>query len=339
MMTKPTPAHAAAPLKWGAWLAVAATALSTLTACSPRRDGVFSGYVETEPVRVASPFGGRLVKLAVRRGDQVASGAALFTLEQDSEAASVSEAQARLQQAEAQAADLTKGARPDELAARRAALEQARAALVQSSSDLKRQRDLADAHFVSPATLTAVQARRDADAARVQQLEAELRVARLGGRDDSRQAAQAQSQAARAAVAQSQWALKQKAVSAPLAARVDDTLYREGEWVPPGAPVVSLLSPASIKLRFYVPEAQRARLAPGSVVQATCDACGGPISATVRFVATQAEYTPPVIYSQDERSKLVFMVEAWPQPADAAKLPPGLPVEVRLVASGQGSQP
>jgi HlyD family secretion protein len=327
-----TRAALSAPLVLGALLA-----LNLLTACSGQRDGVFSGYVETEPVRVASPIGGRLVKLAVQRGDQVASGAPLFTLESDTEAAALHESQARLQQAEAQAADLGKGSRPDELAARRAALEQARAALVQSSSDLKRQRDLADAHFVSPATLVAFQARRDADASRVQQLEAELRVARLGGRDDTRTAAQAQSQAARAAVAQSQWALKQKSVAAPLAARVDDTLYREGEWVPAGAPVVNLIAPTSIKLRFYVPESQRATLAPGSAVQARCDACGGPISATVRYVATQAEYTPPVIYSQDERSKLVFMVEAWPQPADAAKLPPGMPVEVQLMAHNPAS--
>lgn len=313
-------------------------ACAAISACTPQRADVFSGYVETEPVRVASPIGGRLIQLAVQRGDQVGSGAALFTLEQDNETAALNESQARLKQAEAQATDLTKGARPDEIKAQQAALDQARAALEQSSSDLQRQRNLADAHFVSPATLVGYQAKRDADAARVKQLEAELRVAKLGGRSDTQTAAQAQSQAARAAVAQSQWALKQKSISAPLAARVDDTLYRVGEWVPPGAPVVSLLSPASIKLRFYVPETQRAKLSAGSVVEATCDACGGPIRATVRYVATQAEYTPPVIYSQDERSKLVFMVEAWPDAAAATKLPPGLPVEVRLVSSGASSR-
>jgi len=330
MMIKPTPSRAAIPLTPSPWLALAAAALSTLTACSPQRNGTFSGYVETEPVRVASPIGGRLVRLAVHRGDAVASGAPLFALEQDSESAALDEAQARLKQAQAQASDLAKGARPDELAARHAALDQARAALVQSSSDLQRQRDLAAARFVSPAALTALEARRNADAARVQQLESELRVARLGARDDTRSAAAAQADAARAAVAQSQWRLTQKTVHAPLAARIDDTLYREGEWVPAGAPVISLLTPASTKVRFYVPQAQRAQLVPGTTVQVHCSGCGAPIAATVRYVATQAEYTPPVIYSQEERSKMVFMAEAWPQPADAPRLPPGLPVDVRL---------
>lgn len=315
------------------------TALALISGCTPNRDDVFSGYVEIEPVRVASPIGGRLIRLAVQRGDQVADGAALFTLEQDSEAAALTESQARLKQAEAQASDLAKGSRPDEIAASKAALAQAQAALAQSSSDLQRQRNLADAHFVSPATLVSYQAKRDADAARVKQLEAELRVAQLGGRDDTKAAAQAQSQAARAVVAQNQWRLTQKSVSAPVAARVDDTLYRVGEWVPAGAPVVNLLSPASIKLRFYVPETQRAKLSPGSVIEVSCDACGAPVKATVRYLASQAEYTPPVIYSQDERSKLVFMVEAWPSPADAAKLPPGLPVEVRLVSADGASKP
>lgn len=319
--------------------AVLGAACSALPGCTPERGAVFSGYVETEPVRVASPIGGRLTQLAVRRGDQVARGALLFTLDQDSEAAALSESQARLKQAQAQAADLSKGQRPDEIAAQRAALDQARAAFDQSSSDLQRQRKLADAHFVAPATLTAFVARRDADAARVRQLEAELRVAELGGRADTRAAAQAQSQAAQAAVAQSEWRLSQKSVEAPLSARVDDTLYRVGEWVPAGAPVVNLLSPASIKLRFYVPEQERARIAPGSRVEARCDACGAPVRATVRYVATQAEYTPPVIYSQDERSKLVFMVEAWPAPADAARLPPGLPVQISLLPAGAASQP
>lgn len=319
-------------------LAALSISLTTLSACTPSQDEVFSGYVETEPVRVASPIGGRLTKLAVQRGDQVAAGAALFTLEQDSEAAALSESQARLKQAEAQASDLSKGSRPDEISARQAALAQAQAALAQSSSDLLRQRNLADAHFVAPATLVAFQARRDADAARVKQLEAELRMAKLGGRDDSKAAAQAQSQAARAVVAQTQWRLTQKSVNAPVAARVDDTLYREGELVPAGAAVVNLLSPAAIKLRFYVPESQRAKLSPGSVIEARCDACGNPVRATVRYLASQAEYTPPVIYSQDERSKLVFMVEAWPGAVDAARLPPGLPVEVRLVSPHEAPQ-
>ena len=94
--------------------------------------------------------------------------------------------------------------------------------------------------------------------------------------------------------------------------------------------MVSLIEPAAVKLRFYVPETQVARVGPGTRVRATCDGCAAPIDATVRFVAREAEFTPPVIYSRGSREKLVFLVEAWPAPADAAKLRPGLPVDVTL---------
>ena len=169
---------------------------------------------------------------------------------------------------------------------------------------------------------------RDSDAARVRQLEADLRTARLGGRVDAQAAAQAQAQAASAAVAQSRWRVEQKSVGAPVAGRVEDTLYRPGEWVNAGAPVVSLLEPGAVKLRFFVPEARLGEVRVGSAVRVACDGCGAPIRATVRFVASQAEFTPPVIYSKDNRGKLVFLVEAWPSAEDARKLHPGQPVDV-----------
>lgn len=307
-------------------------AAGLLAGCGADGPAPFSGYVETEPVRVASPVAGRLLELPVRRGQDVKAGAPLFVLEQTAEQAGVREAQARVAQAEAQAQDLGKGGRPDELAAARAALAQARAALVQSESDLKRQRELAQSGFISPSGLTAVQARRDADAARVRQLEAELRVAELGGRSDARAAAGAQTDAARAALARSAWTLDQKTVVAPAAARVDDTLFRVGEWVPAGAPVVSLLQPGAVKLRFYVPEPVLAQVRPGTRVLARCDGCAQPVAATVRYVASQAEFTPPVVYSEKQRQRLVFLVEAWPEPADGARLPAGLPVDVTVDA-------
>jgi HlyD family secretion protein len=199
---------------------------------------------------------------------------------------------------------------------------------MQSESDYKRQRELAAQGFVSGANLDALKARRDADAAHVHQLQAELRTAQLGSREDTRAAAEADTQAARAVVAQNQWRLEQKLVSAPVTARVEDTLYRPGEWVSAGAPVVSLLEPAAIKLRFFVPQARLAEVQPGATVNVRCDGCGAPIAAVVRHVAQQAEFTPPVIYSKDNRGKLVFLVEAWPSAEDARKLHPGQPVDV-----------
>jgi HlyD family secretion protein len=314
-------------------LGLACLLLVPLAACRDAPPAGFSGYVEVEPVRVAAPLAGRLVALNVERGAQVAAGAPLFTLEHESESAAVAEARARAQRAAAAARDLDKGQRRDELAAIQAAIEAQTAALAKSESDLARQRALAAQGFVSGADLTALQAQRDADAARLRQLQAQLRAARLGGREDTREAARAEARAASAALAQTEWRLTQKTVTAPVAARVEDTLYRVGEWVAAGAPVVTLIEPGGLKLRFFVPETEVAKLAPGRAVRATCDGCGAPIAATVRFIAREAEFTPPVIYSRGSRERLLFMVEATPSSDDAKKLKAGLPVDVTLVGS------
>ena len=132
------------------------------------------------------------------------------------------------------------------------------------------------------------------------------------------------------ALAQADWRLGQRAVIAPKAGRVNDTYYVVGDFVPAGSPVVSLLPPGNIKVRFFVPEKALGTVRYGQPVAITCDGCGAPIGAKVSFVAPQAEYTPPVIYSRERREKLVFLVEARPAASDAAKLHPGQPVEVLL---------
>ena len=131
-----------------------------------------------------------------------------------------------------------------------------------------------------------------------------------------------------AALAQAQWELDQRTVRAPMAAMVDDRLRDTGEWVDAGGIVVSLLPPRKVKVRFFVPEPELGRLRLGQEVDLRCDGCAEGMTGTVRFIAPEAEYTPPVIYSVGTRDKLVFMVEAWP--ADGATLHPGQPVDVRL---------
>jgi HlyD family secretion protein len=119
-------------------------------------------------------------------------------------------------------------------------------------------------------------------------------------------------------------------VAAPAAGEIAETYYRPGEWVPAGSPVASLLPDARRRLRFFVPETVVASVKPGDAVEASCDGCSTPIRAKVDFVAPQAEYTPPVIYSRGSREKLVFRVDAVPTPDQAARLRPGLPVDVRI---------
>jgi HlyD family secretion protein len=164
----------------------------------------------------------------------------------------------------------------------------------------------------------------------VRELQGQLEVSRLPARQDQIRAQDAQVAAARAASSQSSWRLDQKHIAAAQGGLVVDTLYREGEWVAPGSPVVRMLPPQNVKLRFFVPQAVAGGLKPGRNIAVRCDGCGDEVPATVSYIASEPEYTPPVIYSNETRAKLVFMVEARPSIENAGRLRPGQPVEVTL---------
>lgn len=305
-----------------------------LAACQSPPPPGWTGYAEGDYVRVAAPLAGALTALSVQAGQSVAAGAPLFTLESQAEAAAQQEAAARVAASVATARNADSGRRADEIAVIRAQLAQARAAAALARSELARQQQLVAQGFISAARIDDAQAAAAQSAARVAELEAALKVAELPARPDERAAARATAQAAEQALAQSRWRLDQKTQTAPPSAGagtlVADTYYRVGEWVPAGAPVVSLLPPGAVKARFFVAEAELGTLRPGQAVQLQCDGCGAPIAARISRIATQAEYTPPVIYSNAQRARLVFMVEARPEaPADALRLKPGQPLDVR----------
>jgi HlyD family secretion protein len=304
-----------------------------LMSCTDSGPAPYQGYAEGEFVRVAAPFAGSLTRLAVARGGQVQAGDPLYVLEQENEVAARREAEERLQQAEAQLEDLKKGRRVPELQAIQAQKNEAQAALGLAESQLKRQEKLAAAGFISRDALEQYRSTVARERARVAEYDAELRTARLTAREDQIRAAEFEVAGARAALAQAEWRLSQKSATAPAAALVQDTLFVQGEWVPAGAPVVSLLPPANIKIRFFVPERDVGRIHVGDRVRVTCDGCGDAVTAAVSYVAPQAEYTPPVIYSRETRAKLVFLIEARPAPADAVRLKPGQPVDVTLAQS------
>jgi HlyD family secretion protein len=301
-----------------------------LASCSEPASDVLQGYVEGEFVRVAAPFGGTLVQLHVQRGQAVSPDAPLFALEAESEAAGRREATERVARATAQADNLRKGLRASEIAAVRAQLSQAEVAAQLSATEHARQLDLVAKGFVSRQRADEAEAARDRDRAKVAELRAQLTTAQAGTRPDEIRAAQAEARAAREALAQADWRLRQRSVAATVGGAVVDTLFALGEWVPAGAPVVTLLPPANVKVRFFVPEPRLGAVRVGQKVSIACDGCGAPIDAQVAYIAPRAEFTPPVIYSRDNRSRLVFLVEAKPAAEGAARLHPGQPVDVTL---------
>ena len=303
---------------------------AALAACSKSQQPGYQGYVEGEFVHVSSPIAGRLDQLLVKRGDEIAVGSPLFALESVNEAAALRQAQEQLKAAQAQLADLTLGKRPPEQDVTRAQLQQAQVDEQKLATQLARDEAQFAIGGIPRQQLDDSRAARAAAAARVRQLQSELTVATLPSRGDQIKAQAAQVAAAQAAVDQARWKLDQKTVVATHAGRVFDTPYRLGEWIAAGNPVVRMLPPQYVKVRFFVPETIVGGLSVGRNVSIHCDGCSGDVPGTLSYVSTEAEFTPPVIYSNETRGKLVFMIEARPSPDSNVKLNPGQPVNVRL---------
>jgi HlyD family secretion protein len=310
-----------------------------MAGCTEKSESYWSGYAEGDYVYVSSPLAGRLDGVAVSAGQTVDKDAPLFNIDAESEQLAQQESVARLNVAQAQADNLDTGKRRDELAITQAQLDQARANEGLASSDLQRQQLLVAQGFVSKAraddAVTALTQAR----ARVAELTAALKVAQLPSRNQERSAQRAAAQAALEVFKQSQWRTRQKQQTAGQAALVADVFYQIGEYVAAGQPVVSLLPPGNIKARFFVPEVDLGTLQAGQPVLISCDGCATPILGKISRIATQPEFTPPVIYSNAQRSKLVFMVEARPLADDASLLKPGQPLQVRraIAPTGQGN--
>lgn len=292
--------------------------------------GTVQGYVEGEFVYIAAPLPGKLATLFVQRGAQVKAGDLLFELENVQEKTARDEAKLRLAQLRAQVADAKKGKRPTEIDSTTAQLNLARTALQYSEKELLRQERLLAAKVVPAQDVDRLRSQRDQDRQRVSQLEAELGTAKLGSRSDQIAATEASMRAVEAALTRSEWDLAQKRQTAPAAGLVFDTLYRKGEWIAAGRPAVVLLPPQNIKVRVFVPQPLIAAIHPGDRVRVTVDGASAPFVGTVNFVSPQSEYTPPVIYSRENRQKLVYMVELAFDQATAVQLHPGQPVDVRF---------
>ncbi|MEX1083842.1 MAG: HlyD family efflux transporter periplasmic adaptor subunit, partial [Xanthobacteraceae bacterium] len=145
--------------------------------------------------------------------------------------------------------------------------------------------------------------------------------------------AEAALRTAEAKLSSSHTRLARRRVVSPTVGSVQQVYFREGEIVSAGRPVVALLPPENIKVRFFVPEAALPAVSLGQTVGVSCDGCAADLTARISFIARTAEYTPPVIYSLEERSKLVFLVEARPQPPDQLRV--GQPVSISIMAAPQ----
>ena len=296
----------------------------------------YLGYVEGETTLVAPPIAGRLVARPVERGDRVAKGDRLYVIDTTQAEAEVARATAGLAEFQARHDNLMTGKRSDELDVIRAQRRELEASLVLAQNNLQRESDLLAHSVVSRQAYEQAVAHVAELRARVAALAARERAGGLAARDSEIAAAVAMIDQNQANLARAKNRLFDLMPVAPEDALVENTFFNVGEWVSGGSPVVSLLPERRVKLRFFVHEEDVARARPGRRVRFSCDGCPAGLTAVITYVAPRAEYTPPIIYSQSARAKLVFMVEARPDPTQVP-LPPGLPVAVEPLADG--SQP
>jgi HlyD family secretion protein len=291
---------------------------------------VLSGYVEGETLYMSAPGAGPVSSLAVARGQRVRAGQPLFALDAAQLAGRRDAAAAAVAAAQAQAADVRKGQRPDELAVYDAERAAAQAQLSEAAADLARVRTLTAKGIFAPARLDQAQAAYNTALANVRTVTTRKQVGTLGARPDAIRAADAAVQQARGNLADAQNRLDQISPAAPADALVEDVFFQKGEWAGANQPVVALLPDSRVRLRFFVPEKEIALYRAGTRVRFSCDGCRGNLAATVNFVSQRPEFTPPVIYSRGARDRLVYMVEALPDAPRA--LSAGQPVDVTPVA-------
>ena len=242
---------------------LAAVALAALlTGCNDHRDPGYQGWVEADMIFVSPDEFGRITKLNVREGDEVKTGAQLYSVDDD------------LQQAD---------------------LNQNKATLANAQQSYDRAASLSK-------TGSGTQANLDAAVSALRVAEARVNT--------------------------SQTRLARRIGFAPVDGKVQQIYFREGETVPPQRPVLSIMPPGNMKIRFYVPETELPKFAIGDEVKVTCDNCAADLTAKIYFISTAAEYTPPVIYSLDERNKLVYLIQARPARPDSLRV--GQPISVYL---------
>ncbi len=301
---------------------------SLVSACAPPLP-LAVGYVEGEYVLIAPIETSRVTDIKIKRGERIKPDQQLVVLEKREVEIQIVQAKASLAEAESRLANLKLGKRPAEIEMIKAALASAKAQVSEDERVKARQSQLFHEGIVTKANFDEVSTKLELASAKVVELKAELAAAKLPARPDEIKAAIASVAKARAVVENARWRLSQRILSYSAAATVFDIIRNPGEVAGPQAPVLSILPDGAVKLRLYVPETALSGIFLGAILNVHCDACKDGLRASVSYVANEPEFTPPVIYSLENRQKLVYLVEAKPI-GETRKLKPGQIVDVVL---------
>lgn len=286
----------------------------------------WSGYIEADYVYASAASPGLVDEILVSEGEAVDRGAPVLVLAASQQRAMLAAAEARVAAARASLENLETGSRQEEVDVIEASLSKAVADRDLATTQLARSEELFKSGLIPKARLDQDRATAASAEAQVRQLDAQLSVARLPARDAQQLGAEANLRAAEADAERARSDLADRTVRAPAEGVVDRLFFHEGELAPVGVPVLSLLPGGALKAKFYVGQAERMAFAVGDAVAVTCDGCPAPAGAEISYLAAEPQNTPPIIYSREERGRLVFLVEARLEPG--AALLPGQPVTV-----------
>jgi HlyD family secretion protein len=292
------------------------------------------GTLERDRIELAADSGEPIVAIPVAEGDRVEAGTRL--LEQDPARAEAQLAQARSarDEAVAQLEEAVAGPRAQDIAQGEARLAAAESAVITARQELHREQTLRARNFVSPNRLDVLQGRYDEAMARQREAEAALDQLREGTRTEVVQRARQALARTESRVRELEIQLARTTVTAPLDATVEALPLEIGERPGAGQTVVVLRALGPTFARVYVPEPLRARVDVGVAAEVYLDGRDAPLDARVRWIATEAAFTPYFALTQRDRSRLSYLAEVVLTGEAAGTLPVGVPVEVRFPASG-----
>ncbi|ASQ47112.1 HlyD family secretion protein [Legionella clemsonensis] len=302
--------------------------LILLVGCGQSSQHRYQGYIEGENVYLASPNAGILKQLFVHRGDRVRKGQLLFQLDENPQALEVKQREADLIQAQKTLTDLEQPRRIPEIEAIKAQIEQTDARLKLAEIRVRRMEALYAKQAIDKDSVDAAIAHYQEQQQLKAQYESNLQLARLGSRNEQIKAQQAQVISLEARLKEAQWQLAQKRRYAPADGYIFDIYYRVGEFVGSQQAVLSLLPPENVRVQFFVPVEDLPQFKRGQKIKFLCFGCSQLSTAIIDYISPEAEFIPPLVFSRENKNKLVFRIKARIEQPD--KFKPGEPVTVIL---------
>ncbi len=307
----------------------AGTVCLLLSACYEEDSNIALGTLERDRVALTATANEVLISLPVAQGTFVKKGTVLAQLDPAEQQAIVNQARAEVQKAKANLVKLENGAREEEIAKARAMVAGAKAGLVDAEASFNRYKDLTKRGTTSQAVFDSARAARDAASASLQNAEQQLKELVTGTRPEDLDIARAELAAAKASLATQEKILSDLTITASRDGVLDNLPWNLGERVTAGSPVVVMLAGDAPYARVYVPEPYRVKIDQGDKLQVRVDGMDEPIEGSVRWISSEASFTPYYALNQSERARLMYVAEV--QLPDSAKdLPNGVPAQVLL---------